>query len=102
MSNSAFLEPFHKRQNVVSTKWLFERFESPDVAIVDASVAKGLGDGEIWVSDRATFEAGHIPGARFADLVSDFSDPKERFALTRPSAASFASAARAIGLTCRP
>jgi thiosulfate/3-mercaptopyruvate sulfurtransferase len=99
MSNSAFLEPFHKRHNVVSTKWLFERFESPDVAIVDASVVKGFGDGEIWVSDRATFEAGHIPGARFADLVSDFSDPKERFALTRPSAAGFASAARAIGLT---
>src|SRR5258708_33884329 len=98
MSNSAFLEPFHKRQNVVSTKWLFERLESPDVAIVDASVVKGLGEGEIWVSDRAAFEAGHIPGARFADLVSDFSDPKERFPFTRPSAPSFASAALAIGL----
>jgi 3-mercaptopyruvate sulfurtransferase SseA len=75
MSDSAFLERSQNRQDVVPIKWLIERLESPDVAIVDASVVKGLGEGEIWVSDRAAFEAGHIPRARFADLVSDFSDP---------------------------
>jgi thiosulfate/3-mercaptopyruvate sulfurtransferase len=99
MSDYAFLERFQKRQNVVSTKWLVEHLESPDVAIVDASVVKGLSDGETWVSDRATFEADHIPGARFADLVSDFSDPEEHFAFTRPRAARLAGAAQAIGLT---
>jgi thiosulfate/3-mercaptopyruvate sulfurtransferase len=54
-----------------------------------------------YACDRATFEARHIPGARFADLVSDFSDPERPFAFTRPTAARFASAAGAIGLTNR-
>jgi thiosulfate/3-mercaptopyruvate sulfurtransferase len=99
MSDSAFLERSQNRQDVVPAKWLIEHLESPDVAIVDASVVKGLGEGEIWVSDRAAFEAGHIPRARFADLVSDFSDPEEPFAFTRPTAARLAGAAQAIGLT---
>jgi hypothetical protein len=46
-------------------------------------------------------ESGHITGARFADLVSDFSDPQAPFAFTRPTAARLASAAGAIGLTNR-
>jgi thiosulfate/3-mercaptopyruvate sulfurtransferase len=62
---------------------------------------KQLGNDEVWLSDRAAFEAGHIPGSRFADLVSGFSDPEGRFAFMRPTATRFASAAGAIGLTNR-
>jgi NAD(P)-dependent dehydrogenase (short-subunit alcohol dehydrogenase family) len=42
MSDNAFLERSQERQDVVSTKWLVEHLESPNVAIVDASVVKGL------------------------------------------------------------
>ena len=96
MSEPAFFEHCHRRQDLVSTKRLVERLGRADIAVVDASVRK---NDDIWLSDRAAFEAGHIPGARFADLVSDFSDPEERFAFTRPTASRLASAAGAIGLT---
>src|ERR1700722_11535882 len=100
MSGSASFEGYREHQDVVSTHWLAERLGRPAIAVVDASVSKRLGN-DAWVSDRAAFEAGHIPGARFADLVSDFSDPRGRFAFTRPTAARFAAAAGAIGLTNR-
>jgi 3-mercaptopyruvate sulfurtransferase SseA len=102
MCDPAFREGPDERQELVSTEWLAERLGRPDIALVDASVGKGLGNDGAWLSDRAAFEAGHIPGARFADLVSDFSDPEERFAFTRPTAARLASAAGAIGLTIAP
>jgi thiosulfate/3-mercaptopyruvate sulfurtransferase len=86
-------------QDVVSTKWLGGGLGRHDVALVDASVCKRLGNDGAWLSDRTAFEEWHIPGARFADLVSDFSDPEGRFAFTRPTAARFASAAAAISLT---
>jgi thiosulfate/3-mercaptopyruvate sulfurtransferase len=101
MFDPAFREGQRERQDVVSTKWLVERLGRPDIALVDASVGKNLGNDGAWLSDRAAFEAGHIPGARFADLVSKFSEPEGRFAFTRPTASQFAAAAGAIGLTNR-
>jgi thiosulfate/3-mercaptopyruvate sulfurtransferase len=101
MSRTGFRDGFRERLDLVSTPWLGARLEHPDIAIVDASVVKELSKGDLWVSDRAAFEAGHIPGARFADLVSDFSDVEEAFAFTRPTAARLAAAAQTIGLTNR-
>ena len=98
MFHSGFFRGSHKRRDLVSTKRLLERLGRPDIAVVDASVSK---ISDIWLSDHVAFEAEHIPGARFADLVSDFSDPEGPFAFTRPTAARLASAARAIGLTNR-
>jgi thiosulfate/3-mercaptopyruvate sulfurtransferase len=99
MSDPAFREGQRQRQDVVSTKWLVERLGRPDIALVDASVGKRLGNVDMWLSDRPGFEAGHIPGGRFADLLTDFSVPQGRFAFARPTAARFASAAGASGLT---
>jgi thiosulfate/3-mercaptopyruvate sulfurtransferase len=101
MSDPGFRKGQRERQDLVSTKWLMERLRRPDIALVDASVGKRLGDGDTWRSDRAAFEAKHIPGARFADLVSGFSDPEGRLAFMRSTATRFASAAGAIGLTNR-
>jgi thiosulfate/3-mercaptopyruvate sulfurtransferase len=99
MFDPAFRESLREPQDLVSTRWLAERLGRPDIALVDASVGKRLSSDDAWLSERAAFEAGHIPGARFADLVSGFSDPEGRFAFTRPTAARFASAAAAISLT---
>jgi thiosulfate/3-mercaptopyruvate sulfurtransferase len=101
MSYSAFREGRRERQDLVSTKWLGERLRRLDIALVDASVGKPLGNDEAWLSDRSAFEARRIPGARFADLVSDFSDPEGRYTFMRPTVTRFASAAGAIGLTNR-
>jgi thiosulfate/3-mercaptopyruvate sulfurtransferase len=101
MFDPAYIEGQHKRKDVVSTQWLVERLGRPDIALVDASVGKTLGTERAWFSNRRVFEAEHIPGGRFADLISDFSEPESRFAFTRPTAARFASAAGAIGLTNR-
>jgi thiosulfate/3-mercaptopyruvate sulfurtransferase len=98
MSEPRFREGQRERQDLVSTNWLGERLGRPDIALVDASVGNRLGNGDAWLSDRATFQARHIPGARFADLVSEFSKPEGRFAFTRPTAPQFACAAGGIGL----
>jgi thiosulfate/3-mercaptopyruvate sulfurtransferase len=100
MSNFGFFQGSPEHQDLVSTRWLVERLGHPDIAVVDASVSKTPGN-DVWLSNHVAFEAGHIPGARFADLVSDFSDPEEPFAFTRPTAARLASGAGAIGLTNR-
>jgi thiosulfate/3-mercaptopyruvate sulfurtransferase len=84
--------------DLVSAAWLAEGLRDPSIVIVDASVARGPAASVNWAAERAAFEAGHIPGTRFADLVSDFSEPGARFAFTRPSGQRFAAAAGAIGL----
>src|SRR5260221_14648868 len=98
MFDPGFREGQGERQDLVSTKWLVERLRRPDVALVGASVGKRFGSDDTWLSDRAAFEARHITGARFADLVSDFSDPERPFAFAGPTAPCFASAACATGL----
>src|SRR5690606_6781782 len=42
---------------------------------------------------------GHIPGARFADLVDAFSDPAGAFPFTRPGPRQFERSARARGVS---
>lgn len=54
---------------LVDAAWLTEHLDDDDLAIIDVrwSVADG--------PKRADYEAGHIPGARFADLDADLSAP---------------------------
>jgi thiosulfate/3-mercaptopyruvate sulfurtransferase len=80
---------------LVSTAWLAEQFRAPDLVVVDASVEKVTEreGGYIWSAARSAFERdGHIPGARFADLLRDFSEPNASFPFTRPRSDRMASA----------
>jgi thiosulfate/3-mercaptopyruvate sulfurtransferase len=89
---------------LVSTAWLTERLEDPDLVVVDASVLKSDGHlgGRIWRSGRTAFETeGHIPHARFGDLITEFSDLYAPFAFTRPDRIRFAVAAGKIGISKR-
>ncbi|MFE3836183.1 sulfurtransferase [Pseudogemmobacter sonorensis] len=83
---------------LVEVDWLAER---PGGAIVlDASVARidrGAGATE-FAPGPDVFAAGHIPGARFADLMRAFSDPGARFSFAAPSASRLQAAARAVGI----
>lgn len=51
-------------ESLVTTKWLADRLDRPDLIVLDAS--KHLPSA--GRDPRAEFEAGHIPGARFLDL----------------------------------
>lgn len=86
---------------LVSTQWLADHLGADDLLIVDASVlpytqpngkSGYLGGHETYVMN------GHLPGAVFADLIEDFSDPEGRFVFTRPGAERFAAAASALGI----
>jgi thiosulfate/3-mercaptopyruvate sulfurtransferase len=53
-----------------------------------------------WQTARDAYEEhGHVPGARYADLVQDFSTPDADLPFTRPVAERFEQAVRALGIT---
>lgn len=75
-----------------------------DHVVLDASVEKTSAPGaaKAYRAAREAFEReGHIPGARFADLLDRFSDPHGAFPFTRPDAARFEAAARELGVSNR-
>lgn len=86
---------------LVSAQWLADHLGADDLVVVDASVVSftqpngkpgSLSGHEQYIAD------GHIPGAVFADLIEEFSDPDGRYPFTRPTAERFAAAAGALGI----
>ncbi|MEH0196102.1 3-mercaptopyruvate sulfurtransferase [Caulobacter sp. CCNWLY153] len=78
---------------LVSTAWLADHLDAPDVRIVDAS----------WFmpgtprDPKAEFEAGHIPGAVFFD-IDEISDEASPLPHMLASGVKFASRVRKLGL----
>ena len=86
---------------LVSTQWLADHLGADGLLIVDASVASFTRpDGRIgYLSGHEQYLLdGHVPGAVFADLVDEFSDPDGGYPFTRPDAARFAAAAGELGV----
>ena len=70
---------------LVSTRWLSDRLADPEVRVVDATVHLEPGsEGLRAQSGRADYDAGHIPGAGFLDLIEELADPSSDLAFTRP------------------
>ncbi|WP_308465588.1 sulfurtransferase [Rathayibacter soli] len=85
----------------VSTQWLADHIGSDDLVIIDATVLQLGGPGEkpAYVNgDEEYLVHGHVPGAVFADLLTDFSDPDGRLGLDKPTAKRFAWAAASVGV----
>ncbi|WP_334176206.1 rhodanese-like domain-containing protein [Pseudoxanthobacter sp.] len=81
-------------------EWLLPLLGTPGLVVLDASIDRQVtAAGSRYGSGRAGFEAGHIPGALFADLFGAFSDPDGRFPFTRPTAAALAAEAARLGLS---
>jgi thiosulfate/3-mercaptopyruvate sulfurtransferase len=78
---------------LVSTEWLGEHLNAPDVRVADASwyLADSGRDA------KAEYRASHIPGAVFFD-IDDISDEKTDLPHMLPPAAKFASRMRKLGL----
>lgn len=82
--------------------WLDERLtDDPRTVVVDASLVRTEADDGTYrfANGRAQFVTeGHIPHARHADLITDFSDQSTGLPFSRPSADEFQEAARALGV----
>lgn len=84
----------------VGIDWLRPRLGAPGLVVVDASTHLTFQPSGPYSleSGRETYDAEHIPGAVFADLLTDFADPDVDLAWTVPSSARFAAAAGALGI----
>ena len=87
---------------LVSTDWLANHLGDPDLRVLDATahLAGPEPGSTIGWSLRPGLDdylAAHIPGAAFADIINDLSEP-DGGALSKPSPARFAVAAGRLGI----
>lgn len=82
---------------LVTTEWLSEHLDDPDLVILDCTVQVTQGeDGSMQSkSGLDSYAAGHIPNAGFADLVNELSDKESPFQFTMPTPEEFT---RVMGL----
>ncbi|AYF97273.1 sulfurtransferase [Protaetiibacter intestinalis] len=86
---------------LVSTQWLADHLGTEGLLVVDASVAaftRPDGRSGYLSGHEQYLLEGHVPGAVFADLIEEFSDPEGDYPFTRPDAERFAAAAGALGV----
>lgn len=86
---------------LVTTAWLAAHIGAPGLCVLDATIVKEpLGDLQFVrrPAAREFEEDGHIPGARFADLVREFSNPRAVLPFTHPGEEQLAAAALAHGI----
>ncbi len=71
---------------IVSTEWLEERLNDRKLRLIDATTfMKPLQDGQITLtSGKESYDLGHIPGAVYADLLHDLSNPASNLPFTLP------------------
>ncbi|MDV4168788.1 3-mercaptopyruvate sulfurtransferase [Rhodovulum sp. FJ3] len=80
-------------KTLVSTQWLADHLQNPDLRVLDAS----------WYmpdsgrNPRAEYDAAHIPGARFFD-IDDISDHRSDLPHMAPPVEKFMSRMRAMGV----
>jgi thiosulfate/3-mercaptopyruvate sulfurtransferase len=80
---------------------LSKHLEDPALRLFDATVElvrPPEGGPYTVASGRPAYERAHIPGAAFADIPGELSDPESPFAFTLPSGEWFAAAAGRLGI----
>jgi thiosulfate/3-mercaptopyruvate sulfurtransferase len=90
---------------LVSTEWLEDNLAEASLRIYDTTVFmkhKTEGFGYILDSGRGEWEAAHIPGAGFLDVVHDLSDRSRELPFMMPPAEAFAAvmASHGVGDNC--
>lgn len=86
---------------LVSAAWLEEHLQDPALRVLDATVFLHVnpdGAGYTPESGLTKWQAGHVPGAQFVDLITAFSDQSSPVRFTMPAAADFAARAGALGV----
>jgi thiosulfate/3-mercaptopyruvate sulfurtransferase len=85
---------------LVSTEWLLENIENPNLIIFDTSVhlAHKEGGGYLPTSGRENFIKTHIPGAQFIDLIEELSCPNTDIPFTMPDPTRLADILKGYGV----
>ena len=78
--------------SIVSSNWLFENLNNPDLIILDASQPTNQ------AGKKSEFENVQIKGAQHFDLKNTFSDSKSEFPNTLPSQNEFEKESRKLGI----
>ncbi len=81
---------------LISPERLQAELAEPELRIFDCSVHLGA-DGAR--AGRDVYDAGHVPGAAFIDLLADLSDPEGELAFTRPSHAHLRETLSRLGIS---
>ncbi|WP_162931673.1 sulfurtransferase [Mesorhizobium sp. DCY119] len=94
----------NERPPLVTVEWLRENRDDPSLVLLDASVwldraPEGQIRGEFRSGLDQYITSGHIPGARFADLFTEFSDAEAAHPFTLPRREQFEAAAGRLGIT---
>jgi thiosulfate/3-mercaptopyruvate sulfurtransferase len=86
--------------SLVTTEWLAEHLDDPDLVVLDCTVSVRPGEdgGFVVESGRAGYEAGHIPTAGFADLMGRLADGDSPNQYAVPTPEEFAAAMGALGV----
>lgn len=85
---------------LVSAEWLSRHLHDPDLVVLDCTVKIELTEagGMRAVNGRVSYDAGHIPGAGFADLMVDLSDTEKPIGYAVPTPEKFCEAMGSLGV----
>ncbi len=85
---------------LVQTNWLADHLDDPNVRVFDCTTHLIPDPEKVFTikSGLEDYQAGHIPGAGYLDMLADLSDPQGAFRFTTPSADAFSAAVGAKGL----
>ena len=85
---------------LVSSPWLAEHLDDVRVIEATAYLDPPIREGKPYHprAGRAEYDAGHIPGAAFADLVDGLAEPDPELNFTFPSPERFAAGMSALGV----
>ncbi len=87
-------------ESLVTTQWLSEHLNDPDLVVLDTTVVIEMDENDdmLILSGAENFATGHIPTAGFADLMGDLSDPEQPAQFKMPSIKQFSLAMGRLGV----
>jgi thiosulfate/3-mercaptopyruvate sulfurtransferase len=85
---------------LVTAEWLREHLDDPGLVVLDCTVKVVMDEsgGMRSVSGRAGYDAGHIPGAGFADLTADLADTTSPLGYALPTPEAFCAVMGRLGV----
>jgi len=89
-----------KMDLLVSTEWLSEHINDPDLVVLDSTVIVKMDEnGMSNISGKARYDEGHIPNTRFADLKGALSSHNNSLDFVMPTPEQFAKAIGELGVS---